>query len=226
MPANATNVLWLATGNAKKRVELERLLAPLGTAVRTLAEAEQQRGGAIPIIEDQPDFAGNAAKKAIPLAAAMGGVALGDDSGLCVDALDGAPGVRSARWAGPGATDADRIEKLRAELQSVGATEPAQRKASFVCAICLAGPDAQGNTVVRATFQGRCEGRILEAPRGSGGFGYDPVFVPIGDAPEPSSTADLTFAELDAEAKDRLSHRGKALRQLLQRLLDHPELLR
>lgn len=201
-----TPELWIATANPKKRSELERLLGPLGYRVRNLAEAPV----GIEFVEDRPDFAGNAEVKASALALAVDGFAIGDDSGLCVDALGGEPGVRSARWAGPDATDVDRIAKLLAALAS-----HSDRSARFICHICLAGPDGR----VAARFEDRCEGTILAAPRGSGGFGYDPVFAPLD---QPATDHRLSFAELDAATKDRVSHRGRALRSLLGHLARHP----
>lgn len=190
--------IWLASGNAKKRQELARLLSPLGIELRTQAELP----GYPEVVEDQPDFAGNAAKKALALATAVQAPALADDSGLCVDALDGRPGVHSARYAGEGATDKDRIEKLLAEL---GGTPAAERRARFVSSICLAGGDGR----ILARFEETCEGCILDAARGSGGFGYDPVFLA-----DTSAADGRSFAELSADEKDKVSHRGKALRRL------------
>jgi XTP/dITP diphosphohydrolase len=194
--------LWVATGNRKKRAELERLLAPLGYALRGLDDLPQPPR----IVEDAPDFAGNARIKAVAVAHAAGALALGDDSGLCVDALGGRPGVQSARYGGPGASDADKVRLLLGELRDVPA---AARTARFVCSLCLA--DAQGN--VLAAIEDACEGHIAFAPAGSAGFGYDPVFVPTAtrrDARGP------TMAELRPEDKDAISHRGRALRRLAE----------
>ncbi len=196
--------LWVATGNEKKCRELERLLSPLGYSVRRQAEAPRR----LEVVEDCPDFAGNAAKKAAALATLVGAMAVADDSGLCVDALDGRPGVHSARYAGAGATDQDRIHKLLQELEAVPAAE---RGARFVCCACLAGADGK----ILASFECFCEGLILSAPRGHGGFGYDPVFVAreflTDDAPVEQTPS---FAELAPEQKDAISHRGQALRKL------------
>lgn len=197
--------LWIATGNPKKRVELDRLLSPLGFALRLQSEHPEP----IEIVEDCPDFAGNAAKKAVTVARAVGGLAVGDDSGICVDALNGRPGVLSARYAGPDATDTDRIEKMLGELSDV---PMAARTGRFVCSVCLAGPDGS----VLAAFEETCEGVVQTAPRGDGGFGYDPIFV----AREYSDDG-RCFAELTAEEKDRISHRGKALRLLHEWLEQH-----
>lgn len=202
--------LWLASGNRKKRAELERLLAPLGIRLHTPDEL------AVPFapVEDQPDFAGNARKKAGELAMLAGGVALADDSGLCVDALGGRPGVHSARYGGEGLDDRQRLQRLLHELHDV----PEPRQAHFTCSLCLCGPDGR----VRAAVEDHCHGALLRQPSGAGGFGYDPIFVADdhrGSGPAPS------FAELDAATKDRISHRGKALRRLLARLTLEPQLL-
>ena len=196
-------VLWIASNNAKKRHELERILAPLQLELRT----PEQLGAPFAPVEDQPDFAGNARVKASLLARLARGVALGDDSGLCVDALDGRPGVLSARYGGPGLDDRGRLLRLLDELRHV----PAERRgAHFTCSLCVCGADGG----VLAAIEARCEGTLLAAPAGDGGFGYDPVFVPREFAGDPGRT----FAVLDAATKDRLSHRGQALRALLARL--------
>jgi XTP/dITP diphosphohydrolase len=200
--------LWLASNNAKKRVELQRLLEPLGITLRLPHEL----GAPFDPVEDQPDFAGNARKKAELLARLARGIALGDDSGLCVDALGGRPGVHSARYGGAGLSDRQRLEALLAELAAVPA---ARRTAHFTCSLCVCGPDG----AVLAAIEATCEGTLLQAPAGDGGFGYDPIFVPREFGGDPAHT----FAHLDAATKDRLSHRGKALRQLRERL---PDLLR
>ncbi len=203
--------LWIATGNKKKRAELERLLATLSVRLRTPDEL----GVPFAPVEDQPDFAGNARVKARALAHLAGGVAIADDSGLCVDALGGRPGVLSARYGGPGLDDRGRLLALLAELDRVPA---ARRTAHFVCSLCLCGADGS----VRAAVEGRCDGVLLPAPRGIGGFGYDPAFVALACLGEPVPP---TFAELDAARKDALSHRGQALRALLARLAAEPGLL-
>ncbi len=200
--------LWIGTNNKKKRAELERILLPLGVTLRM----PDQLGAPFDPIEDQPDFAGNARVKAALLARLAGAVALADDSGLCVDALDGRPGVLSARYGGPGLDDRGRLLRLLDELRAVPA---ALRTAHFVCSLCVCGPDG----AVLAAIEERCEGTLLTAPAGEGGFGYDPIFVPR----EFAGDATRTFASLDAATKDRLSHRGKALRALAGRL---PALLR
>jgi XTP/dITP diphosphohydrolase len=194
------STLWIGTNNPKKRAELERLLRPLGIQLRTPAELGQP----FDPVEDQPDFAGNARIKASLLAHLAGGIALADDSGLCVDALGGRPGVLSARYGGPGLDDRGRLLRLLAELQTVAS--PA-RTAHFVCSLCLAAKDG----AVLAAIEERCDGTLLTAPAGDGGFGYDPIFVPLEFHGDPHRT----FAHLDAATKDRLSHRGKAMRALL-----------
>jgi XTP/dITP diphosphohydrolase len=177
----------LATGNAGKAAELSRLLG-LDVEARP-----------IEVQEDADTYAGNALRKArAALAAADGKPGLGDDSGLEVAALGGEPGLRSARWAGP--TDADRNAALLARLS--GASD---RSAAFVCVLAAALPD--GREVVA---EGRVEGAIADAPRGDGGFGYDPLFVPAGEA--------RTVAELAADEKDAISHRGRASRALVAAL--------
>ena len=195
--------LWLATANAKKLKELDRLLEGEGYRLRSIADLPEP----IDIVEDGDTFAANAEIKASTLAELTGGLAVGDDSGLSVEALDGRPGIRSARYAGPDATDADRIEKLLGELRE---RPEAGRRAWFTCSICLSSPDG-----VVSRFEDHCYGVIAEAPRGVAGFGYDPVFLPDEYAdqdPKPS------FAELTPAQKDAISHRGRALRQLIEHL--------
>jgi XTP/dITP diphosphohydrolase len=184
----------IATHNKKKLAELERILAPLGISAKTAEQAgfvleEPEETGTV--------FEENAYIKAFAAMTATGMPAVADDSGLEVDALNGAPGVYSARYGAPEAkTDEDRYLKLLDEMRNVPA---GQRTARFVSAVCCAFPD--GETI---TVRGTCEGTIAFAPAGSGGFGYDPVFL-VGDK---------TYGELDAAEKDRTSHRGQALRKL------------
>lgn len=188
--------LLFATRNAGKVRELEALV---GGAVKVASLKEYPELSEVE--EDQDTFEGNARKKALAAAAATGLPALADDSGLCVEALGGRPGVYSARYA-PG-TDRDRCEKLLEELRQV----PDERRgAAFVCALCLAFPD--GRTVVE---RGRCEGRIGHRPRGEGGFGYDPVFV-VG-------ALGRTMAELAPEEKSAISHRGVAFARMRPHLV-------
>ena len=195
--------LWIGTNNPKKLAELTRLLTPLGVTLRTPRDLDVS----FEPVEDQPDFAGNARKKAVLLAELAGAVAIADDSGLCVDALDGRPGVYSARYGGPGLDDRGRLLQLLEELQDVPAD---QRTARFVCSLCVAGPDGS----VLAAIERTCEGVLRTTPAGEGGFGYDPIFVPV----EQRDDMEQCFAVLDADVKDRLSHRGKALRALVEQL--------
>jgi XTP/dITP diphosphohydrolase len=189
---------WIvATGNAGKLAEMRALLGDLPLALRSLAD--------LPRIELPPegdDYAANAVAKARAVALATGLPALGDDSGLEVDALSGRPGVHSARYGGPGRDDAARVALLLHELATV---QKEQRSARFVCVVALVTPD--GDSV---TARGSCEGRILAAPRGEGGFGYDPVFAPEG--------RNVSLAELRADEKNRLSHRGRAVAALRAKL--------
>jgi XTP/dITP diphosphohydrolase len=187
--------LILATHNRGKLEELRQLL---GESVRIGTSADL---GLEPPEETGTTFEANARLKAVATSLRTDALALADDSGLEVDALDGAPGVRSARFAGPGATDVDNIRLLLERLAQ--ATEQ-PRTARFVSVVALAR-----NGVVLALSEGECSGSIGYEPRGSNGFGYDPVFVlPDG----------RTMAELSADEKNRISHRGRALRSLLPEL--------
>jgi XTP/dITP diphosphohydrolase len=186
--------LVLATTNAGKVAELGALAAEWGQVeVRSLVDV-----GPVALPEETgATYAENAALKARAVAGATRLPALADDSGLEVAALGGAPGVRSARWA---ATDAARIAKLLAALSGV-----ADRRARFVCAVALAWPDGRVDVA-----EGTCEGTIAAAPAGTGGFGYDPVFV--------SAELGRTFAAASAAEKERVSHRARAMRALGARL--------
>lgn len=192
-----TRELVIGTSNPDKRSELAQLLAELPfvllpAGALTLPE----------VVEDAPTLEGNAAKKATEIAAATGRLTLADDTGLEVDALDGAPGVLSARYAGPECDYAANNARLLAEL--AGVPEDG-RGARFVTVVACAEPG-------RLLFcvRGECAGRILEAPRGAGGFGYDPLFW----VPELART----YAELSADEKHAVSHRGRALRAARERL--------
>ena len=198
--------LLLASGNPKKLKELAALLGPLGVELVTPAEV----GGLEEVVEDRPDFAGNAAKKAVSAARAKGLWALADDSGLEVDHLDGAPGVLSARYAGSHGDDAANNARLLRELAGV----PRERRgARFVCALALARPDG----TLAAELQGTCRGVILEAERGTNDFGYDPLF----EFAEPGhDVTGRAFAELLPAEKAAVSHRGRALRELATFLQD------
>lgn len=170
------------------------MLEPLGIEVVLPAD----RGLDLDPVEDRDTLIGNATKKAIEFAEAAGIPALADDSGLEVDALDGAPGVFSARFSGEGATDARNNALLLERLQDVAVP----RTARFQCVLVLASPEGS----VLHTTHGICEGTILETPRGTQGFGYDPLFVPDG--------FDVTMAELSATQKSAISHRGRAFAAL------------
>ncbi|MBX3245942.1 MAG: RdgB/HAM1 family non-canonical purine NTP pyrophosphatase [Myxococcales bacterium] len=195
MTAEAIRVV-VATNNEGKRRELQVLL-PSTFALVSPRELEL----ALDVDETEDTFEGNALLKARAFAAASGLHALADDSGLEVDALGGAPGVRSARYAGDDATDADNVDELLRALAGEDA-----RSARFRCVLVLVAPN--GDVVARA--EGRCEGAITSAPRGDGGFGYDPVFVPAGDT--------RTMAELSRDEKNAISHRAAAARALRERL--------
>jgi XTP/dITP diphosphohydrolase len=188
----------LASGNRGKLREIRRILGDIGIVVVPQADY-----GVVDADETGTTFVENALIKARHAAAATGLPAIADDSGLAVDALDGRPGVHSARYAGPGATDDANIDRLLAELDGV---PESGRGAAFHCAACFVVPDGAEDLV--ATGQWR--GRILDARRGDGGFGYDPVFYVPG--------LGRTSAEMDAAEKNRLSHRGQALRELARQL--------
>lgn len=192
----------LATHNAKKLAELRRITAALLSGVQVLGLDD------VPAYpepaETEATFEGNALIKARACMAATGRPALADDSGLAVDVLNGMPGVRSARWAGPDATDEDNNQLLLRQLADV----PAERRtATFVCAMALAWPDGS-----ETTRRGEVIGRLRTTPRGQNGFGYDPLFIPDGYA--------VTTAELDSRAKDAISHRGRAVRAIAEVLAE------
>jgi XTP/dITP diphosphohydrolase len=188
----------LASGNRKKLKELREVLASLPFE---LLAPEDLGGTTFDVDETETTFEGNARLKAVAYARRFGVAALADDSGLEVDALGGAPGVYSARYAGEGAGDRANLEKLLRTLEG----EP-RRDARFRCVLVLV--DAEGTRIASAS--GTCEGEILHAERGVGGFGYDPIFLPRGQT--------LTMAELASDEKNRLSHRGVAARELAERL--------
>jgi XTP/dITP diphosphohydrolase len=188
-------VLVLATRNAHK---IEEIRAMLGDLPVDLVGAGEFPGAPEPE-ETGATFAENARIKAVALARATGHYALADDSGIVIDALGGRPGVYSARWAGPGSGAKEWIAKTLTELSGV---PPEGRTARYVCVVTLCAPD--GSVVGEA--EGTFEGTIADAPRGSSGFGYDPIFLVAGD-PE-----GRTAAEFSPEEKNALSHRGKAVR--------------
>ena len=191
--------VFLASGNAKKIGEMQRILAEHVADIEVLGIGDMD--GYVEPVEDQPTFEGNALLKARAGVAATGLPSIADDSGLCVDALNGMPGVLSARWSGPPKSDDRNNELLLAQLDDV----PDERRgAHFTCAIAWVLPDGRERVV-----EGRMPGRIIREPRGSGGFGYDVVFVADEHADE-----GVTSAELEPAEKDRISHRGRALREL------------
>jgi XTP/dITP diphosphohydrolase len=197
-----TRRLVLATRNAHKVGELRAILAEAGGAL----DVELVGADAYPDIPDVKEtgvtFAENALLKARTLAEATGLPAVADDSGLCVDVLGGAPGIFSARWAGRHGDDAANLALLLAQLADI---DHPHRAAHFACAAALALPDGR-----EGVAEGRLDGSLTHAPRGTNGFGYDPIFVADG--------FDVTTGELEASAKDAISHRGKALRALAHRL--------
>ena len=189
----------LASGNPGKLRELAALLAPLSVSLIPQAEL-----GITAVPETGATFLANALLKARHAAASARLPALADDSGLEVVALGGRPGVKSARYAGEGASDAENLERLLEELRGV---PPAQRRARYQCVIVLLRASEDPQPLIA---RGSWEGQIATAPRGSGGFGYDPVFVPEGSG--------RTAAELDPAEKNAVSHRGRALRELVAML--------
>ncbi|MFN0247613.1 MAG: RdgB/HAM1 family non-canonical purine NTP pyrophosphatase [Kofleriaceae bacterium] len=207
--------LVFATRNRGKLVELRQLLSGQdGLVVLGVEEAQARIGHAIPdVVEDANTFVGNAIKKAREVSQATGLPALADDSGLEVDALGGAPGVWSARYAGEGAGDAANNAKLLAALVGV---PPEKRTARFRCSLALA--DVDGPLGARTiTADGVCEGVMLEEPRGTGGFGYDPLFL----FPELGKT----FAELGVGTKGDLSHRARAMQAIRPELVAYLQTL-
>jgi XTP/dITP diphosphohydrolase len=184
--------LVLATRNRHKLIEVGRLLAPAEIIAEPLPDAVT-----LPP-EDGETFADNALPKARAAARATGRPAIADDSGIESQALGGAPGVRSARYAGPNASDQENLDKLLREA-------PAESRLRYVCALAFVDPRSGEERV----FFGDCRGRLADAPRGEGGFGYDPVFLPDEDG------QNRTMAELGDAEKDMISHRGHAVRELL-----------
>ncbi len=192
-------LMILGTHNRKKCDELRGLLEPLGIELRSLAEIDEP----LTVDETGSTFMENARLKASQQAIHLGEWTIGEDSGLCVPALGGAPGIYSARFSDPDATDAKNNAKL---LDEMGELDGHQRAAYYVCTIALADP--VGRVCLEA--EGRCWGRILRSLRGEGGFGYDPMF----EIPE----YHLTFAELGATVKSVLSHRARALQKFMRGL--------
>jgi XTP/dITP diphosphohydrolase len=190
--------LVVASHNPGKVREIADLIAPF--AVEAVSAADLALGEPD---ETEPTFVGNALIKAHAAARAAGLPALSDDSGLCVDALDGEPGVLSARWAGPRKDFREAMQKVHERLRESGAKD---RTAHFVCALCLAWPDGHAET-----FEGRVTGALVWPPRGTLGFGYDPMFVPEGYS--------ITFGEMRPAQKHAMSHRARAFAKFVEACL-------
>ena len=191
--------LYLATSNLHKIDELKKMLSEAGLKMEVhTAEAV---GGMPEVVEDQETFSGNALKKARALAALLPseGLALADDSGICIEAFDGAPGVRSARYAGENATDEANLDKLIREMEPI---PDGLRGGAFVCHLAAVLPGGE-----EFVFEGEVKGSILRERRGENGFGYDPVFLPAGRK--------RTTAEMSQNEKAEISHRGIATRKLI-----------
>jgi XTP/dITP diphosphohydrolase len=211
-PRPLSGKVVIATHNQGKLREMRELMAPYGVELVSAGELSLPEPE-----EDGHMFAENAAIKAVAAANASGLPALADDSGICIDALDGAPGLFSANWAGPGKDFAPALARVQAELAKRGATTPEQRKAHFVSALVIAWPDGH-----QELFEGRVFGAVVDAPRGTSGFGYDPIFQPTGYA--------KTFGEMTAEEKHGipadgspgLSHRARAFHVLAAACLRKP----
>ena len=192
----APGKLVVASHNPGKVREIAALLEPFQIETVSAAALELEEPE-----ETGATFAENAALKALAAARASGLMALADDSGLCVDALDGAPGLFSARWAGAEKDFSKAMGLIEEKLIKAGATAPEQRRAHFICALCLAWPD--GHTEL---FEGTVDGTMVWPPRGTHGFGYDPVFQPRGHT--------ITFGEMDPARKHAMSHRAAAFARL------------
>ncbi|MFC0862958.1 RdgB/HAM1 family non-canonical purine NTP pyrophosphatase [Sphaerimonospora cavernae] len=187
----------LATRNAGKIVELRRILAEVGVPVELVGLDGFPEIGEV--AETGSTFAENALLKAHAVAAGSGLPAVADDSGLCVDALNGMPGIFSARWSGGHGDDKANLNLLLAQISDV---PDGRRRAHFACSAALALPSGEEHVA-----EGAVHGVLIREPRGTGGFGYDPIFVPDGDS--------RTTAEMSAEEKDAISHRGRAFRALV-----------
>jgi XTP/dITP diphosphohydrolase len=185
--------LVIATHNPGKLVEMRGLLAPYGIEATSASELKLSEPN-----ETGMTFRDNARVKAEAAARATGLPAFADDSGLAVDALDGAPGIYSARWAGPDKDFRRAMHEVETRLQERGATTPERRRAHFISALCVAWPKGD-----REEFEGRVDGVLVWPPRGDNGFGYDPMFLPDGHA--------RTFGEMSSEEKHELPPRGKGL---------------
>jgi XTP/dITP diphosphohydrolase len=193
----------VATHNPGKVAEIAHLLAPHGLEAVSAGDL-----GISEPPETGSTFAENACQKAVHSASASGLPALADDSGLVVDALDGAPGIYSARWGGESKDFVAAMERVNRELEERGALTPVQRSANFTCALALAWPDGECEI-----FEGKVFGHIVWPPRGENGFGYDPFFVPAGHA--------ITFGEMVPAGKHEMSHRANAFKLFAQKALRH-----
>lgn len=204
--------VFLASRNVKKLAEMQRILAEHAPDILVLGLDDVAPYDEP--VEDQPDFAGNALLKAHAAVAATGLPSLADDSGLCVDALNGMPGVLSARWSGPpfaGQKERADDRNNRLLLAQLSDVPDERRAAHFTCAVAFCYPIGEGG-VAEHVVQGRMDGRIIREMRGTGGFGYDVVFAACG--------YDVTTGELSVDEKDAISHRGKALREIAPLVVD------
>lgn len=195
--------ILLATRNEGKVEEMRSLVRDLSVELLSLRDV----AGAPNVLEDGDTFEENALKKAREIAYATGLTTLADDSGLCVDALDGRPGILSARYAGTTASDEEKCARILEEMSGV---PDGRRSARFVCVLALVSPQGE-----ERLFRGECRGWIAREPRGTGGFGYDPIFY--------HEESGRTFAEMERESKNAVSHRGRALRQFAAYLRTHAE---
>lgn len=192
--------LVLSSRNRKKSQEIAEILAPHGFVLQSIADFPQVGE----VVEDGATFAENAAKKATEPARLLGCWTIGEDSGLMVDVLRGAPGVYSARYSGEGATDESNNRKLLVELAGIS---PEKRTAAYVCTIALSDPSG----AIRATAEGRCRGTIIDEARGANGFGYDPYFL--------IREYHRTFGELSSRVKHQISHRARAFAIFIPQLV-------
>lgn len=190
----------LASRNKKKSAEIRELLEPFGIDLRSVGEFPNVAD----VVEDGLSFRENAEKKASQTAMAAGHWAIGEDSGLQVDALGGAPGIYSARYSGPGATDESNNARL---IQALAGVPPERRGAGYVCHVAVADPTG----AVRLNVEATCRGRIVDQARGPNGFGYDPHFL--------IREYHKTFGELSPTVKQQLSHRARAFKRLIPELL-------
>lgn len=194
--------LVVASHNPGKVREIGELLEPYGVEPVSAAAL-----GLPEPVEDGDSFIANAEIKALAAAKAAGEISLSDDSGFAVAALDGDPGIYSARWAGPSKDFTMAMQKVHDALEQCGAFEADDLDAAFICALSIAWPDGH-----MESFEGKVEGRICWPPRGDKGFGYDPIFIPHGH--------DMTFAEMAPQAKHAISHRARAFKQLIDACFD------